>query len=257
MHPERDTSQLALGPAQLLLRPRRETRAGVASGASRVSAGAPRIARALRPSSRGARRRRPRRASARASRRGARSRATAAMKPASSPGTTSRPLTPSTTCSAGGSAIERHHRQARGERFHDDVAEGVGETRKEEHVGRGVVRGELGAALHADEARFGMGRLEPARAGPSPTTTIRVPGRSARARSKARRPSSTFFSAATRPTISSTGAVAGLPLAAQRGAAQRRREALAIDAAADDRQVVKAGGGSSARAARRHEGARA
>ena len=44
-----------------------------------------------------------------------------------------------------------------------------------------------------------------ARAGPSPTTTMRRSGRSRRARSKARSASSMFFSAAIRPTASSTG----------------------------------------------------
>ena len=55
--------------------------------------------------------------------------------------------------------------------------------------------------FHQYTRHYGLGLL----AGPSPTTTMRSSGWSRRARSKARSASSMFFSAAIRPTASSTG----------------------------------------------------
>ena len=85
------------------------------------------------------------------------------------------------------------HRQAAGERLEQHDAEGVGEAREHEDVGGGVDPGERRAGLRAEERAAGEGAASPARAGPSPTTTL-VPGRS-RARKAA-----TFFSTASRPT---------------------------------------------------------
>ena len=163
------------------------------------------------------------------------------MKPASSPGATSRPLTPVDDVLGGGGAVERHHRQPGGERLHDDVAEGVGEAREEERVGRGVVRRQLGAALGADEAGRRVGGGEPVAgravadhdhaqlglvaAGPLEGTQRQLDvllGGDPADREQHRR---------ARP---------GLPLRAQRVAACGRREALAVDAAADDGEMVEA-----------------
>ena len=251
VHPERDRA-LALDPEQLLAQATTGTRAGGVSSAWTVSSrrASKRASTSGQVARRAAATRRGAHRFERAAGRGQRSRP-AAMKAASSPGATRRPLTPSATCSAAAATSNDDHRQAGGERLHDDVAEGVGQAREQEQVGRRVVRRQVGAALHADEARVGIAPLAGALA---PGRRRRRPGAgrggSRRACSNARRPSSTFFSAATRPTISSTGAVRPATRARSAALRARRREALGVDAAADDRQVVEAGGAELARASR-------
>ena len=111
VHPERDRAlarepqlALALDPERLLVRPRRERGTAAFRVHGRCLPGGPRSARAPRARWRGARRRAPRRASIRARCRARSASSTAAMKAASSPGATSRPLTPSATCSAAAAA---------------------------------------------------------------------------------------------------------------------------------------------------------
>ena len=85
-------------------------------------------------------------------------------------------------------------REARGERLEQHVAEGVGDAREDEDVGRGIGLDQLLGRQRAEEMRLrDRLRTSSARAGPSPTTTFE-PGRSSF------RKASRFFSTATRPT---------------------------------------------------------
>ena len=75
-------------------------------------------------------------------------------------------------------ARERHDRQSRCHRLEDDVAEGLGQAREGEDVGRGVVIGQI--CSPGDSPRNERSSRSAARAlrdGPSPTSRMRTSGR--------------------------------------------------------------------------------
>jgi hypothetical protein len=128
---------------------------------------------------------------------------------------------------------------------------------KRKRVGRRVVRGELGAALGADEARRRMLRGEalPRRA-VADDDHAQVGPVAPGALEGAQRELDVLLGRDTADRDEHRRLGTGLPLRAQRRAARRRREAGDVDAATDDRELVEARGGELAPCRlRRHEGA--
>ena len=104
--------------------------------------------------------------------------------------------------SAAGARRRMQPPAGRGQRLQRDVAEGVGQARKQEQVGRRVVRAP--APRRAAGRRNARRETRPAgdgACGPSPTTTMRAAGTLQRTASNARSASGTFFSAARRPDV--------------------------------------------------------
>ena len=115
-------------------------------------------------------------------------------------------------------------------------------------VARRVVRCELGATLHADEAGLGMGRLEPGRAGPRRRRRCASRGGVERAlRTRADRARCLF---GRDPADHEQHRRLGAAFHWRRSRrCARRREALAVDAAADDGEIVEAAAANSRAAA--------
>ena len=119
-------------------------------------------------------------------------------------------------------------RRAAGQRLELHDAEGVGEARENEHVGRGQMRGQILRPSSRRGRRLSdISRCSAAFCGPSPITTL-VPGRSSD------RNASRFFSTATRPTVMKIGR------GRSSSAGSFGTEQLGVDAARPEAELAEA-----------------